>query len=140
MGAIERDAEGYRIIGKHRVRAEPPDVIHAILVGDITESDIPGLLDAVGELPAASHVFLLRDARRGGVPSRQARELIVKHPNIRRLRTVITCGAPFHETVAVSMIGRAMRFFLPNAPSFHFVPTVAEGRALIDELRAQSRG
>jgi len=138
MGAPFVDPDGYRVVGSHRIRPEPPDTLHARLVGDLSASDVLGLLDALDEIPVGPPVFLLRDARRGGAPSQEAREIIIKDPRIARLAAVINYGASFHTRVVLTMISKAMRFVRPTAPTFHFVASEAEGRALIAEKRARA--
>jgi hypothetical protein len=138
MGSTDGGGDdGVRSIGPHRVWIEPPDVLHTQIDGDIKGEHVQGLLDALAAFPRGQRIYVLRDARRGGVPSREAREQLVKDLPIDHVTAVISYGAPFQARVILTMLGHAMRVLRPSHPRFLFVDTEADARALIEADRAR---
>jgi hypothetical protein len=137
------DDDGYRQIGPHRFKFEPPDIIHMALDGDVDAVHIAAVFDGVGEeVFRLANPYILRDARKGGAPTRDAREFFAKDNRIQRLAGVVSYGASFHVRVVVAMVDKALRILRPESPRIHFFATYEEARAWIeaDKIRRSRRG
>jgi len=131
------ERKGVFYAGPHRVEVEPPDIIHLHLEGPIDAPHIATVLERIDALTPPLRAFVLRDGRRGGTPTRAARELVVRDPRIVRIRAIITYGASFHSKVAVGMVDKAMHALRSEMPRVHAVATEAEARAIIAAERAR---
>ncbi|MDI1481461.1 hypothetical protein [Polyangium sp. y55x31] len=137
MGSTDDDASGRRSIGPHLAWVEPPDVLHTRIDGDITREHVKELLDALATFPRARGIYILRDARGSGMPTREAREALVKGLPLDRIAAVISYGASFQARTLLTMLDHAMRVLRPRAARFVFVESEAEARAFIAADRAR---
>ncbi|MDC3958705.1 hypothetical protein [Polyangium jinanense] len=137
MGATDDDASGRRSIGPHLAWVEPPDVLHTRIDGDITREHVEELLDALATFPPAWRIYILRDARGGGAPTREAREALVKGLPLDQIAAVVSYGASFQTRTLLTMLNHAMRVLRPGKTRFIFVETEAEARAFLEADRAR---
>ncbi|MDI1431081.1 STAS/SEC14 domain-containing protein [Polyangium sorediatum] len=137
MGSTDDDASERRSIGPHLVWIEPPDVLHTRIDGDITREHVKELLDALGTFPRAERIYILRDARGGGMPTREAREALIKGLPLDRLAAVVSYGASFQARTLLTMLDHAMRVLRPGKTRFVFFETEAEARAFLEADRTR---
>ncbi|MRG90797.1 hypothetical protein [Polyangium spumosum] len=135
MGSMADDDA--RDIGPHRVWIEPPDVLRTQIRGDITVEHVMALLDVIDGFPPRVRVYILRDARQTGVPTREAREALVKNLPVERVAAVVTYGASFQVRAILMMLSHAMRVLRPSHPRFVFVETEADARAFLQAVSAR---
>jgi hypothetical protein len=134
------DKDGYCQIGPHRVKFEPPDIIHIVADGDVDAPHVAAMFDAVDEAFRLGTPYVLRDARRGGAPTRNARAYVTKDNRIQRLAGVVSYGASFHVRIVSTMVDKALQVLRPNSPRILFFDTYEQGRAWIDADRIQRAG
>jgi hypothetical protein len=133
------DADGFQELGPHRYRVELPDIVHVRLGGAIEAAHVAVVLDAAS-LMATTRVYILRDARGGGSPSRSARERIMRHPQVEKVAAVVTYGAGYRDRVVLGMVDKALRVLRPNSPRVVVFETEAEARGFIEGERERMRG
>lgn len=127
----DQDKDGFRPVGPHRYRIEPPDVVHVKLDGDVELEHIRILYASVTELPDPSRAYLLRDARRVGEIKPQARAHIARSGRAKDVLAVVNYGSSFHARVLLTMVLKAVRVFRPSAPRLLFFETEEQARAWI---------
>lgn len=137
MGSTDDEAGARRSIGPHLAWVEPPDILHTRIDGDITQDHVKELLDALTTFPQSRGIYILRDARGGGIPTREAREALVKGLPLDQIAAVISYGASFQARTLLTMLNHAMRVLRPRAPRFVFAETEAEARTFIAADRAR---
>ncbi|MDI1445269.1 hypothetical protein [Polyangium sp. 6x1] len=137
MGSTDDDASERRSIGPHLAWPEPPDVLHTRVDGDITPAHVRELLDALDTFPRALRIYILRDARRSGLPTREAREALVKDLPLDRIAAIVSYGASFQARTLLTMLDHAMRVLRPRKTRFVFFETEIEARTFIENDRAR---
>jgi hypothetical protein len=137
MADVRPKAATDRQVGPHRVRIELPDVLYVQLNGDVEREHSKVFIDAVGEFPA--RVYVLRDARKSGIVTRQAREFMLNNMPAAKLVAFISFGASFQGRTVITMIAKAVRLLRQNSPIVGFTNTENEARAWIDKIRADAR-
>lgn len=134
---FDHDEAGFRAVGPHRFRIEPPDVVHVKLNGDVELEHIRVLYASVNELPDPSRAYLLRDARRVGEIKPKAREYLAKPGKKNDVAAVVNYGSSFQARVLLSMVMKAVRIFRPSAPRLVFFETESQARAWIEADRGR---
>lgn len=123
-------------VGAHCYWFEPPAILHVRLEGDIELPFAIAIGEAVDRFAPKHSVYLLRDARKSGVITRDAREYLLRHLRSGSIIAAVTYGASFHTRVIVTMLTRAMRTFHRAAPEAIFVADEAAARAWIANHQA----
>lgn len=127
-------------IGPHVCWFEPPSILHLRIVGNVELPHAQVITDTVMTTAVRiGPLYFLRDARRGGVITRQAREHIMREMKPNSIIATITYGASFHNALLVTMIMRALRALGKPAPLSTFVPDEAAARAWVDNHRATTK-
>jgi hypothetical protein len=125
-------------VGPHRVEIERPDVFHIHYSGDIDAAHFKAFGELIQTIPAPIPIYLLRDARNGGIHKREAREDAARKGE-GRLAAIVTYGSSFHGRTLFTMLNKATRILDPRIPIAVFFETEADARAWIAKHRSQSR-
>lgn len=131
--------DGFRKVGPHLFRVERPDIVHVRLQGPVEGAHVGALLDEVADVVTAKRLYILRDARAGGSPSRSAREFVVRDPRVDKLAALVTYGAGYRDRVLLGMMDKALRVLRPQSPRVVVFETEAEARAFIEADRERER-
>jgi hypothetical protein len=129
------DDDGYWRIGPHRIKFEPPDIIHIVTHGDVDAAHVAAMFDVVNDAFRLPTPYILRDARGGGAPTRAARAFVTKDSRVQRLAGIVSYGASFHVGIASAMVDKALRVLRPDSPRILFFDTCDEARAWIEADR-----
>ncbi len=121
--------------GPHRCEIEPPDIAHVHYSGDVSIAHVKQIDTLLLNALQADAVYLLRDARSGGIQSGDTRTFMARKPTISRLIAVVTYGASFHARTITTMTRTASLALTHTGPELVFVETEAEARAWIEDDR-----
>jgi hypothetical protein len=132
---------GWHTIGQHSLRFEEPDIVHMIIVGDLTVTEVEQLLRIDDEFPPAEKgFFAFVDISRAGRPNLE----ILKAPDILKqlggYRAFVYYRAQFqHRTVVeiVKKVANALKLALSRVPLVAFAKE-SEAREWIDTYRRET--
>ena len=130
MGATnERRIESH-VVGPHVIDLEFPDVVHVHYGGDVELAHFLGLDEAMRALPQGPMpLYLLRDARNGGLVTAETRAHIARHDTQSRFIAIATYGSSFQSKTVFSNMNRALKTVRPSDIAVEFFETEAEARA-----------
>ncbi len=124
-----------RDVGPHRIELEFPDVVHIHYGGDVELSHFLTFNEFMEALPPSIPLYLIRDARNGGLVTPETRKHIATTSTNSRFVAILTYGSSFQTKTVFANINRAMRTIRPNVVPVEFFESVAEARAWIAEHR-----
>jgi hypothetical protein len=131
----DQDAEGY-VVGPHRLVLEFPDVVHVHYGGDVELAHFLAFDELTLRIPPPTLLYLLRDARHGGLITPETRKHIATNDEGRRFAAVATYGSSFHTKTVFANVTRALRTMRSRGTPVEFFDTESEARAWIAEHRA----
>ena len=123
-------------VGPHCFWVEPDSILHIQLVGDVELAHAKVIAHALTDAAGNRGVYFLRDARRAGTITRQAREFLVRSLKSGVLIAVVTFGSSFHASVMANIIVRGLRVLGQRLPLAVFFDNEAQARAWIAKHRA----
>jgi hypothetical protein len=127
------------LIGRHRIRIEPPDLCFVTNNGDISIEDAAALMSRVGAVAGVNRrVFLLFDVTRSGNMAPEARKAVVDTLGKLPVGGIAIFGATFTIRVVATLILKAIGIIYPSAPAAHFFSSEAEARAWLSERRSSA--
>jgi hypothetical protein len=124
-------------VGPHRLEFERPDIVHIRYDGYVNLEQFKAFDEIIMSFPEPPLLYLLRDARRGGMTLPETRAQMVKAAHVARWRAVATYGASFQARTIVTLTNKAIRILKEDGPTLAFLDTEAEARAWIEEHRKQ---
>jgi hypothetical protein len=124
-------------IGPHCLKIERPDIVHIHYVGDVNLEQFKVIDRIVLDIPEPSDLYLLRDARRGGITTPATRAHLARSPHVLRWCAVVTYGASFQAQTMVRLTNKAIRLLNDKQSEVVFVDTEAKARAWIAKHRQQ---
>lgn len=121
-----------RQIGRHTLRAEPPDTVLVEIVGDVAPDEVHEIQDELDELSReGSILFIISLARLGRMPA-ASRAVSARWPNLKRLRAIAIFGAGFEQRVLATLVIKAVRLLSKEfRATAVFFATEAEARLWI---------
>lgn len=122
--------QGFQV-GLHRFRFEPPDVLFMHFEGPIQVAEFHEFYAAALKLNSDGRIYLVRDARHGGLLDAKVRTAVIKNVDPERVAAIVSYGSSFQLRVIVTMLIKAMRTFRKSAPPVIFVDSEDEARAWI---------
>ncbi len=122
-------------VGPHRVDLEFPDVVHIHYVGDVELAHFLGFNDVMRALPPSIPLYLLRDARCGGLVTAEVRQYIANKLEDSRFIAIATYGSSFQTKTVFSNMNRAIRVKRPNEVTVEFFSSENDARAWLELLR-----
>lgn len=134
---MSQEGSGWRCIGTHRLRFEPPDLIFLEDRGDFSLEDAAALIEEVDRIAASrGPLLLLNDFRQlGQVPS-AARKRLINPSLISRIRAAAIFGAGFPQRILFRMAVNALKLtYGASMPEMQIFESEAEARAWLDEAR-----
>lgn len=123
------------VVGPHRVDLEFPDVVHVHYGGDVELSHHQAFYQVMRALPPAIPLYLLRDARCGGLVAAETRKHIVANTEPSRFVAIATYGSSFQTKTVFLNMSRALRTMRQNRVPVEFFDTETEARAYLDQHR-----
>jgi hypothetical protein len=139
MADFHPDAAKARRAGPHKVTIEPPDLVYLHIDGNVELDHVKVFFDAINKFPASTKVHILRDARKSGIVTPDAREFVLKNYVAGKVVAFISFGAPFRVRTVITMIAKALSMLRRDSPVIGFTDTEAEARAWIDRIRCGAR-
>lgn len=136
MYSAPRDGIAIHEIGPHRLEVEPSGIVHVHYFGDVQLVHFKEIDAMIKRTAAEITVYLLRDARGGGIATAETRAYSARNAHVENLAAVVTYGASFQAKTIVTMTNTAIRALRGEKahPAFFF-DTEAEARAWIEEDR-----
>lgn len=125
-----------REVGPHKVEFEPPDILHIHYFGEIVLEQFK-IFDAMAiSVPPPTRVYILRDARNGGLVTPEVRAYVANHVDVSRIASMVTYGSSFQTRTVSTMMAKAVQHLKPvaAAPAVFFA-TENEARSFIDVHR-----
>jgi hypothetical protein len=134
----EETSGGWRQIGKHLLRVDPPDLVLVRAQGDLLPDELREMLDEARRLAAVvGPVLWLSDISALGDMPAETRKVAAMSGVLTFVHASACIGARPIPRALVTLILHAAK--LTNArssmPPFRFVGTEAEGRAWLAEVR-----
>jgi len=117
---------------------ELPDILHLHLNGDVERDHFMAFYGLMNSVLSPVRMYILRDARNGGLVTPDARKYIASNLNVERVAAIVTYGASFHSRTVLTMLSKAMRILNSSVPETAFFETEAEARAWIAAHRPRS--
>ena len=128
------------VIGRHRIRLEPPDLFAIVNDGDISEADVSRLMNRLVDFAGGKErVLLLMDVERSGQMAPPARSIAVNSLGRLPIAGIAIVGATFSIRVAATLMAKALALLYPSAPATRFFASEAEARAWLGERRQAAR-
>lgn len=140
LDAMSLPLDGFVKIHKvdsHQIDLEWPDVVHIHYDGEVELSHFLAFNDVMLNLPPPTRLYLLRDARRGGLISPETRKLIATRQDDSRLIAIASYGSSFQSKTVFANVSRAIRAIRTAVAPIEFFDTETEARAWIAELQKQ---
>lgn len=123
-------------IGQHILSFEPPDLILGVPNGDITASDLPGMIAFVEHHAAGlPYVLVLVDISELGEVSPDVRKASADLSKALPYHGMAFYGASFQARLFVKLLWNVMNLFSGRDNPAHFARTEEEARAWILERR-----
>jgi hypothetical protein len=138
MDTSKPNAEQSFQIGLHRFRFEPPDVLFMHFEGPVQAAEFHEFYATALKLKPEGQIFLVRDARHGGLLDSKMRTAVINTADPERLAAIITYGSSFQLRVVVTMLAKAMRVIRKSVPLVVFVDSEDDARAWIATHRKAS--
>ncbi len=124
------------VIGRHRIRLEPPDLFAIVNDGDISEADASRLMNRLVDFAGGKErVLLLIDVERSGQMAPAARSIVVNCVGRLPVAGIAIVGATFSTRVAATLMTKALGLLYPSATVTRFFASEAEARAWLGERR-----
>lgn len=124
------------LIGKHRLRLEPPDIMFVTNDGDVSAEEATAISAQLEAFAQGKDLLLvLFNVERGKSVAPQARKEIVDSMSRLPVGGVAMVGAAFSQRVLATLMSKAMLLLHPAAPPLRFFSTEAEARAWLSERR-----
>lgn len=127
------------VVGPHRVDLEFPDLVHIHYYGDVELEHYIGFNEVMVALPRSSSLYLLRDARHGGLVTPETRRRIATTHQDGKFVAILTYGSSFQTKTVFANMNRALRTMRPDtgAPQapVEFFETETDARAWIAAYR-----
>lgn len=114
-------------------------MVHIQLVGDVELTHAKVIADAINVVGGNGGVYFLRDARRAGTITREAREYLVRNLKPGVLLGVVTYGSSFQSSIMASIIAYSLRALGRGLDVPVFVANEAAARAWIEKHRAAAK-
>jgi hypothetical protein len=128
-----------RHVGPHRVEFEPPDTLHIHYFGDVTLEQFKVFDAMVVSVTPPTRVYLLRDAREGGLVTSEVRSYVAAHVDVTRIASMVTYGSSFQTRIVSTMMAKAVQHLKPESSQAEFFATEGEARAFITMHRELSK-
>lgn len=126
-------------VGPHRIELESPDIVHIHYVGDVEITHFQGFNEVMVFFPPTTPLYLLRNARNGGVVAQETRKHIATTPQQSRFAAIATYGASFQSKTVFSNMNRAIKTTRrADLIPIEFFDTEQQARAWIEQRRADS--
>jgi hypothetical protein len=126
------------MVGPHRIDLEFPDIVHIHYCGDVEIGHFLGFDEVILALPPPPQLlYLLRDARQGGLVTAETRAHIAKTNTGTRWVGIVTYGSSFQTRTVFSNMNRALKTVRTSTVPVEFFDTEAEARAWIELLRSE---
>jgi hypothetical protein len=134
---MSEESGGWRSIGTHRLRFEPPDLIVLEDRGDFSPADVAALVEEANRLAAARGPLLwLNDIRQLGDVPAATRKRLVQRDLISLVRAAAIFGASFPKRMLFRMVVNALRLtYDAPIPEIQLFASEEEARAWLDEVR-----
>ena len=138
--ALPTSPDGWHLLGAHRIRVVPPDLIEIEFIGDISAWEMSTLgdvfLECVQEL---SWVMVSADLRRLGDMASDTRRAAAQSPSMWHIHGSVIWGAPLHQRLITWMTWHAMSLIRrgKHIPLLQAVATEAEAEAWVARQRAE---
>ncbi|HLM72483.1 MAG TPA: STAS/SEC14 domain-containing protein [Polyangiaceae bacterium] len=127
------------LIGRHRIRLEPPDLCFVTNDGDISVEDATAIMSRIRDFAGGKRrVFLLFDGTRSGNMAPEARKAVVDTVGKLPIGGIAIFGATFTNRVVATLILKAIGIIYPAAPAANFFLSEAEARAWLSERRSSA--
>lgn len=128
-------------VGPHILEIEPPDVAHVHYDGDVELEHFKAFDDIISAIPPPIRVYILRDARRGGFITPEARAYAAKKVDVARVAAVVTYGSSFQARTVVAMMNKAVKLInsVNSGAGAVFFDSEQQARAWIAEHRVRSK-
>ena len=124
-------------VGPHRIELEVRDIVHIHYGGDVELTHFHGFNDVMTLFPPTTPLYLLRNARGGGVVAPETRNYIATKLVQSRFIAIATYGASFQSKTVFSNMNRATRITRPESGiPVVFFDTEEEARDWLHEYRA----
>lgn len=124
-----------REVGPHKVEFEPPDILHIHYFGEVLLEQFKIFDAMVLSVPPPTRVYLLRDARHGGLITPDVRAYIATNVDVTRVACMVTYGSSFQTRTVSTMVSKAVRHLKPDAAPAMFFETENEARAFLTAHR-----
>lgn len=122
-------------VGPHVIDLEFPDLVHIHYVGNVELTHFLGFNDAMKALPPETPLYLLRDARLGGLVTADTRQHIANRVDNSRFAAIATYGSSFQTKTVFSNMNRALRRMQPYETPVKFFTSEQDARQWFAELR-----
>ncbi len=132
------DGDGWRSIGAHAIRAEPPDIFFLRIEGDMTGPEMERVLEEYDRFVAVhGRGFWLSDGSKMGDLSVEARKLAARVRPAAGLAAAVVFGTSFRQRLMATLLVKTAALFRSPAEVIPvvFVQTEQEARAWIDGQR-----
>ena len=124
------------VIGRHRLRLEPPDLFIVINDASVSFEDAAALMERLEAFAKGKDcVLMLFDVTRASDIAPEARKLVVASLGKLPIAGVAMFGASFSVRVVSTLMTKAASLLYPSAPTACFFATEADARAWIGERR-----
>ncbi|MCC6558997.1 MAG: hypothetical protein IT372_39240 [Polyangiaceae bacterium] len=137
-----RGETGWTVGGRHSVRVQPPEIMRIALIGEVSASDVYGLMDALNQAtPAlASPIFVLIDVTRMGAFPSEARK-VAASPFTLPECVLLFIGATRLQRTLFQLVDKAYRLLTrdPDPAEIAFAGSEPEALRWIEERRAARR-
>lgn len=125
-------------VGPHHVCLELPDIVHVHYHEIVEVEHFKAMDNFIANIPEPPELYLLRDARMGGLTTAEARAYMARHGHLRRLRAIITYGATFRAQTLMALATKAHRNLNHYGPEIVFCDTEDKARNWIAAHRKRA--
>lgn len=125
-----------QVVGPHRIDLEFPDIVHVHYGGDVELAHFLAFDEAMVALPPPPMpVYLLRDARHGGLVTAETRAHIAHRATQSRFVAIATYGSSFQTKTVFANMNRALKTIKPSAVPVEFFDSEEDARNWLAEQK-----
>lgn len=126
------------IVGPHRIDLEFPDIVHVHYGGDVELVHFKAFDEVMLAVPPPPlPIYLLRDARHGGLVTAETRAHIANRDTQSRFVAIATYGSSFQTKTVFANMSRALKTIKPSDVPIDFFETEDAARTWIERLQSQ---
>jgi len=126
-------------VGPHQVEFEPPDILHIHYFGDVTLEQFKVFDSMVLSVPPPTRIYILRDARKGGLVTAEVRAYVATRVDVTRIAGMVTYGSSFQTRTVSTMMAKAVHHLKPESAPAVFFAAENEARAFIAMQREAAK-